>query len=346
MGCSTTVQGGIDPEFVHSALLQLAKLTLAPFFAEDEIVIEAASSWWEDEDHTQGTLSWTDGVRVQIDGFTQVVRSWLTMAGDVDEYQNAREDSGMRWVLTLALVSAFSLPDFTAVTLNTISDDAARRRRLQEAATRAVHINYTVVSIDDISTVVQASHFVSHLQDSLELAAFHYEVALPPDVLLGVGTNSEVETTLEYSFSVPVDLRQHDTGLVEHALRQVLADPNAMSAILGNVSVLASRVGAVEVLDLSGVRNATQLPQPPPPSDPIAVVVMTLLLVAGGVGAFFFLLYRACLPVYRSSRVVPSSRYEWTDPNKPKEDADNDAKSKSQDKDMRSISFGPTQKPR
>jgi hypothetical protein len=340
MGCSTTIQGGIDPEFVQSALLQLAKLTVAPFFAEDEI-IEAAASSWEDEEHTQGTPSWTDGVRVQIDGFTQVVRSWLTMAGDVDEYRNTGEDSGMRWALTLALVSAFSLPDFTAVTLNTFTVAAGGRRRLQEAAARAVHINYTVVSIDDISTVVEASHFVSHLQDSLELAAFHYDVALPPDVLVGVGTNSEVETTLDYSFSVPVDLRQHDTGFVEHALRQLLADPHIVSSTLGNVSVIASRVASVEVLDLSRGRNATQLPQPPPPDDPIAVIAMTLLLVAGGVGAFFFLLYRACLPVYRSSRVAPTSRYEWTDPNKPKEDADNDAKSKSQDKDMRSVSFGP-----
>ena len=98
----------------------------------------------------------------------------------------------------------------------------------------------------------------------------------------------------------------------------------------------------MEVLDLSKGRNATQLSQSPALSDPVAVIVMTLLLVAGGVGAFFMLLYRACLPVYRSSRVVPSSRYEWADPNKLNlVETGSAAANTSQDKDMRSVTFGP-----
>jgi hypothetical protein len=184
----------------------------------------------------------------------------------------------------------------------------------------------------------------------LELAAFHYDVDLPPDVLVGVGSNSEVETKLDYSLVVPLDLRRHDSGLLERGLRRVLNDRALISSTLGNVSVLASRITSTDVVDLSPAPNATHLPGPPPASDPVAVIVMTLLLVAGGVGAFFFLLYRVCMPVYRSSRVAPSSRYEWVDPNTkaikaPAGEDDPDGQKAGTERDMRSVSFGPKRTP-
>ena len=293
-------------------------------------------------------VPWSNRINVEISSFEQTVRSWLTMAGDAADYRSApSQGAGMRWALQLALVSAFSLHDFTAVTFNTIISDDEARRRLQDFPANhsywnsAAHINYTVISIDDISTVVQAPNFEEFLTDSLELAAFHYDVDLPAGVLKGVGSNSEVETKIGYSMVIPLDLAQHSSAALERGLRAVLNDPAQVSLAMGNATILRSTITQTVTVDLSPPPNATYVAPPPIEPEPVAAVVMTLMIVASGVGAFFFLLYRVVLPVYQNRRVAPASKYEWEDPieKAKREAAEKEAGGKEQD--MRSISFGP-----
>jgi hypothetical protein len=310
----------MDPEFLRTAVLAMAREVVGPVFSED-----AAEPQYNETNSSNETLddttlvAWSSLVQVEITGFVQTVRSWLTMAGEESDFRPAAADERtMHWALTLALVSAFSLSGHEQVTLtNILGVDGASDRRmrfLQDAGAGAVHINYTIVSGDDISTVVQGDHFFEHMEDALELAAFHYEVDLPPGVLVGTGANSEVETAIDYSVVVPLDAARHDSAALDRELRQVVTDGDTIGVALGNATVLTTRISKVELVDLSPRPNATLPPAQPPPAEPVAAVVLSLLLVLSAIMAFGVLLYRVCMPVWRASRVAPVSKYEWSPP--------------------------------
>ena len=307
---SLTIAGGIVADLFLASMHTLASSSIAHVFGEDQSQL-AASSWVNSE------KLWSSSMRVAITHYRQTVSSWLTIASDGDGDGDAvqRDDFGTgsveRYSLQLALLSTFGVSTPSQVQIGKLTPAAAvgGRRRLWAS----YHINYTIVSSHDISSVATTANFAAAVADNMYTTAWSYGgVRLDKDGLITAPiVEPLVETIIDYELIASLDLALHDKSRVELALVDTADDHQLLSEVL-NISVLRSSVTGSRTVDLS---NRTRFLPPPAPhrarDGEAAAVAIGLLLVISAAASFGVLLYRVCVPAYKGWRVAPVSKYEF-----------------------------------
>jgi hypothetical protein len=265
-----------------------------------------------------GAPGWSTSIVVQVLRFRQTVRSWVTLARDDKSSSEAGRDlsagSVDRLSLQLALLATFGVEEPSQVQIGTVTP-VTQRRRLRETT---AHVNYTIVSGQDVSQVALLPDFAEVLAGHMVTASWTYggsTTRLLPDGLIVAGNTQKVETVVEYEVQVPLDLAMHDSNSVAAALALTMNDGDAIGSALG-APVLRTETLGVRTIDLSPPSNRTAdlHVDVPDRSGEVAAMTMALLLVLAAVGLFIFLLWRVCAPAIKGWRVAPVSRYEWSPP--------------------------------